>query len=305
MKYGYTTTDGTTYQLLLEKAKKMRNNPTEAESLLWQYLRGNGLKEHFRQQHPICGYIPDFVCLRLRLIIEIDGGYHSEGEQQEQDKIRQDYLEKEGFSFLRFTNEEVLYDTDETIGIIKDTIEELKTEAFQNTRQAAYPPLGRDRVGSVRVGFGFDVHKFVEGRDLWLGGIKIPHSLGLLGHSDADVLIHAICDALLGAANMRDIGYHFPDTSADTLDIDSKILLKKTIDLIATKGYRLGNIDATVCAERPKINPYVEKMKECLATVMNADVDDISIKATTTEKLGFTGREEGMSAYATVLIYKD
>ena len=157
----------------------------------------------------------------------------------------------------------------------------------------------------VRVGFGFDVHKLVEGRDLWLGGIKIPHSLGLLGHSDADVLIHAICDALLGAANMRDIGYHFPDTSADTLDIDSKILLKKTIDLIATKGYRLVNIDATVCAERPKINPYVEKMKECLATVMNADVDDISIKATTTEKLGFTGREEGMSAYATVLIYKD
>lgn len=305
MKYGYTTTDGTTYQLLLEKAKKMRNNPTEAESLLWQYLRRNGLKEHFRQQHPICGYIPDFVCLRLRLIIEINGGYHSEGEQQEQDKIRQDYLEKEGFSFLRFTNEEVLYDTDETIGIIKDTIEELKTEAFQNTRQAAYPPLGRDRVGSVRVGFGFDVHKLVEGRDLWLGGIKIPHSLGLLGHSDADVLIHAICDALLGAANMRDIGYHFPDTSADTLDIDSKILLKKTIDLIVTKGYRLGNIDATVCAERPKINPHVEKMKECLATVMNADVDDISIKATTTEKLGFTGREEGMSAYATVLIYKD
>ena len=305
MKYGYTTTDGTTYQLLLEKAKKMRNNPTEAESLLWQYLRRNGLKEHFRQQHPICGYIPDFVCLRLRLIIEINGGYHSEGEQQEQDKIRQDYLEKEGFSFLRFTNEEVLYDTDETIGIIKDTIEELKTEAFQNTRQAAYPPLGRDRVGSVRVGFGFDVHKLVEGRDLWLGGIKIPHSLGLLGHSDADVLIHAICDALLGAANMRDIGYHFPDTSADTLDIDSKILLKKTIDLIATKGYRLGNIDATVCAERPKINPHVEKMKECLATVMNADVDDISIKATTTEKLGFTGREEGISAYATVLIYKD
>lgn len=305
MKYGYTTTDGTTYQLLLEKAKKMRNNPTEAESLLWQYLRKNGLKEHFRQQHPICGYIPDFVCLRLRLIIEIDGGYHSEGEQQEQDKIRQDYLEKEGFSFLRFTNEEVLYDTDETIGIIKDTIEELKTEAFQNTRQAAHPPLGRDRVGSVRVGFGFDVHKLVEGRDLWLGGIKIPHSLGLLGHSDADVLIHAICDALLGAANMRDIGYHFPDTSADTLDIDSKILLKKTIDLIATKGYRLGNIDATVCAERPKINPHVEKMKECLATVMNADVDDISIKATTTEKLGFTGREEGISAYATVLIYKD
>lgn len=157
----------------------------------------------------------------------------------------------------------------------------------------------------IRVGFGYDVHKLVPNRDLWLGGIKIPHTLGLLGHSDADVLIHAICDALLGAANMRDIGYHFPDTSANTLDIDSKILLKKTIDLIATKGYRLGNIDATVCAERPKINPHVEKMKKCLATVMNADVDDISIKATTTEKLGFTGREEGMSAYATVLIYKD
>ena len=157
----------------------------------------------------------------------------------------------------------------------------------------------------IRVGFGFDVHQLVAGRELWLGGIKLNYELGLLGHSDADVLIHAICDALLGAANMRDIGYHFPDTSADTLDIDSKILLKKTIDLIATKGYRLGNIDATVCAERPKINPHVEKMKECLATVMNADVDDISIKATTTEKLGFTGREEGMSAYATVLIYKD
>ena len=157
----------------------------------------------------------------------------------------------------------------------------------------------------IRVGFGFDVHRLVPDRELWLGGIKIEHSLGLLGHSDADVLIHAICDALLGAANMRDIGYHFPDTSADTLNIDSKILLKKTIDLIATKGYRLGNIDATVCAERPKINPHVEAMKACLAKVMSTDEDNISIKATTTEKLGFTGREEGMSAYATVLIEKD
>lgn len=156
----------------------------------------------------------------------------------------------------------------------------------------------------IRVGFGYDVHKLVEGRDLWLGGIKIPHTHGLLGHSDADVLIHAICDALLGAANMRDIGYHFPDTSADTLNIDSKILLKKTIDLIAQKGYKLGNIDATICAERPKINPHVEAMKECLAKVMGANIDDISIKATTTEKLGFTGREEGISAYATVLIEK-
>ena len=138
-----------------------------------------------------------------------------------------------------------------------------------------------------------------------MGGIKLEHSLGLLGHSDADVLIHAICDALLGAANMRDIGYHFPDTSADTLDIDSKILLRKTMDLIATKGYRLGNIDATICAERPKMNPHIPAMKECLAKVMGCDVDDISIKATTTEKLGFTGREEGISAYATVLITKD
>ena len=156
----------------------------------------------------------------------------------------------------------------------------------------------------IRVGFGYDVHKLVPDRELWLGGIKIPHTLGLLGHSDADVLIHAICDALLGAANMRDIGYHFPDTSADTLDIDSKILLKKTGGLIATKGYQIGNIDATICAERPKINPHVETMKECLANVMDIDVDDISIKATTTEKLGFTGREEGISTYATVLIFR-
>lgn len=157
----------------------------------------------------------------------------------------------------------------------------------------------------IRVGFGYDVHKLVEGRDLWLGGIKISHTKGLLGHSDADVLIHAICDALLGAANMRDIGYHFPDTSADTLNIDSKILLRKTMDLIASKGYRFGNLDATICAERPKINPHVDEMKRCLADVMQVDVDDISIKATTTEKLGFTGREEGISAYATVLIEKD
>ena len=224
------------------------------------------------------------------------------GEQPEQDKNRQEYLESQGFTFLRFTNEQVLYDTEETISIIKDYIEELKAEIPNKSSLSSFPPLGRDRVGSIRVGFGFDVHKLVEGRDLWLGGIKIPHSLGLLGHSDADVLIHAICDALLGAANMRDIGYHFPDTSADTLDIDSKILLKKTVELIATKGYHIGNIDATICAERPKINPHVEAMKECLARVMDIDIDDISIKATTTEKLGFTGREEGISAYATVLV---
>ena len=157
---------------------------------------------------------------------------------------------------------------------------------------------------TIRVGFGFDVHKLVEGRDLWMGGIKIDHSLGLLGHSDADVLLHAICDALLGAANMRDIGYHFPDTSADMKDIDSKILLAKTIELIAAKGYVVGNIDCTICAERPKMNPHIPAMKECIAKIMNTDVDNISIKATTTEKLGFTGREEGISAYATVLINK-
>ncbi len=156
----------------------------------------------------------------------------------------------------------------------------------------------------IRVGLGYDVHQLVEGRELWLGGIKIDHSLGLLGHSDADVLIHAICDALLGAANMRDIGYHFPDTSAETLNVDSKILLDKTVKLIATKGYSIGNIDATVCAERPKINPYVPDIKDCLSRVIGIDVDDISIKATTTEKLGFTGREEGISAYAVVLIQK-
>ena len=156
----------------------------------------------------------------------------------------------------------------------------------------------------VRVGFGYDVHQLVEGRDLIIGGIKIDHFKGLLGHSDADVLIHAVCDALLGAANMRDIGYHFPDTSAETQDIDSKIILRKTIDLLATKGYRVGNIDATICAERPKINPHVPAMKNCLAQIIGCDEDDISIKATTTEKLGFTGREEGISAYAVCLIEK-
>lgn len=153
-----------------------------------------------------------------------------------------------------------------------------------------------------RVGMGYDVHQLVEGRALWLGGIQIPHTLGLLGHSDADVLIHAICDALLGAANMRDIGYHFPDTSADTQDIDSKILLRKTIDLLAAEGYYVVNIDATVCAEKPKLNPYVPQMKQCLAQVMRCDEGQISIKATTTERLGFTGRQEGISAYAVCLI---
>ena len=154
----------------------------------------------------------------------------------------------------------------------------------------------------IRVGFGFDVHQLVEQRELWLGGIKLDHNRGLLGHSDADVLIHAICDALLGAANMRDIGYHFPDTGTEYKNIDSKILLRRTVELIATKGYVVGNVDATVCAERPKLKMHIPAMQECLAQCMGIDVDDVSIKATTTEKLGFTGREEGISAYATVLI---
>lgn len=158
----------------------------------------------------------------------------------------------------------------------------------------------------LRVGMGFDVHQLVEGRDLWLGGIKIEHTKGLLGHSDADVLIHAICDAILGAANMRDIGYHFPPKKGNEFEnIDSKILLKKTIEIVATKGYKVGNIDATVCAERPKINPHVPEMKNVLSDVMGIDEDDISIKATTTEKLGYTGREEGISAYAVVLLEKE
>ena len=157
----------------------------------------------------------------------------------------------------------------------------------------------------IRVGFGFDVHQLVPNRELWLGGIQFEHELGLLGHSDADVLIHAICDALLGAANMRDIGFHFPDNAGEFKNIDSKILLAKTVDLIDTKGYQVGNVDATVCAERPKLKVRIPEMQEVLAKLMKVDVDDVSIKATTTEKLGFTGREEGISAYATVLIEKE
>ena len=156
----------------------------------------------------------------------------------------------------------------------------------------------------VRVGFGYDVHALVPERDLWLGGVKIEHTMGLQGHSDADVLIHAICDALLGAANMRDIGYHFPDTAGEFKNIDSKILLKKTVELLRDAGYTLGNIDATVAAERPKLNPHIPEMKRVMADVLQVDVEDISIKATTTEKLGFTGRQEGIAAYATVLIQK-
>jgi len=158
---------------------------------------------------------------------------------------------------------------------------------------------------NIRVGMGYDVHRLVEGRDLWLGGIKFEHSMGLLGHSDADVLIHAICDALLGAANMRDIGYHFPDTSDATLNMDSKVILKDVVKLIATKGYQVVNIDATVCAEHPKLNPHIPAMQQCLSEVMGIGLDQISIKATTTERLGFTGREEGISAYAVCLVEKE
>lgn len=157
----------------------------------------------------------------------------------------------------------------------------------------------------IRVGYGYDVHRLAEDRDLWLGGIKIEHTKGLLGHSDADVLIHAICDALLGAANLRDIGFHFPDTAGEYKDIDSKILLAKTLEVLSGKGYRVGNIDATICAERPKINPHIPAMQKVMADILQIDIDDISIKATTSEKMGFVGREEGFAVYAVALIEKD
>ena len=156
----------------------------------------------------------------------------------------------------------------------------------------------------IRVGMGFDVHAFAPERELWLGGIQVPHHLGLQGHSDADVLIHAICDALLGAAAMRDIGYHFSDKDPAFKGIDSKVLLKKTIELLAESGWQVGNIDATICAERPKLLNYIPQMQTTLAQVMGIGVEDVSIKATTTERLGFTGREEGISAYAVALIQK-
>ena len=300
MKYKYETTDSATYQLLQDKAREMRRNPTEAESALWNFLSGDKMGVHFRRQHPVFGYIPDFVCLKERLIIEIDGGYHLAEEQQEMDLERTEYLNQMGYVVLRFTNESVLNDIDTVLEEISDTLEEISLNAQSN--QSPLPLGGAG--GGFRVGFGFDVHQLVEGRDLWMGGIKIEHSKGLLGHSDADVLLHAVCDALLGAANMRDIGYHFPDTSAETDGMDSKIILRDTIALIATKGYHLVNIDATICAERPKMNPHTPAMKACMAQICGCDEDDISIKATTTEKLGFTGREEGISAYAVCLIEK-
>lgn len=156
----------------------------------------------------------------------------------------------------------------------------------------------------IRVGFGFDVHQLKEGEDFWLGGIKIPHTKGAVGHSDADVLIHTICDALLGAANLRDIGFHFPPTDNTYKGIDSKILLKDVVKLVSDKGFTIGNVDATIALERPKINPHIPSMKTVLAQLLQVDEDDVSIKATTTEKLGFEGREEGVSAYAVVLIEK-
>ena len=157
---------------------------------------------------------------------------------------------------------------------------------------------------SYRIGSGVDFHQLVEGRDLWIGGVKIPHHKGSLGHSDADVLLHAICDAMLGALALGDIGKHFPDTSGEFKNIDSKILLQRSFDLITAKGYHVVNIDSTLCLEAPKISPYVESMREAISSILLISTDDISIKATTTEKMGFVGREEGLVAYATVLLKK-
>jgi 2-C-methyl-D-erythritol 2,4-cyclodiphosphate synthase len=154
----------------------------------------------------------------------------------------------------------------------------------------------------IRVGFGFDVHQLRQGEEFWIGGIKVPHSKGAFGHSDADVLIHVICDAILGAANMRDIGFHFPDTAAEYKGIDSKKLLAEVIILVKAKGWKIGNIDSTICLQQPKINPHVPAMKKILAAILEIDQEDLSIKATTTEKLGYVGREEGVSAYCTVLL---
>lgn len=157
---------------------------------------------------------------------------------------------------------------------------------------------------SIRIGYGYDVHQLAAGIDFWLGGIKIPHTHGAFGHSDADVLIHVICDALLGAANLRDIGFHFSDTDPQYKGIDSKILLTNVVDLLDKAGYGIVNIDATVCLQRPKISPYIEEMKQVLASTMGIPVSDISVKATTTEKLGFVGKEEGVSAHAVALVYQ-
>ena len=157
---------------------------------------------------------------------------------------------------------------------------------------------------NFRIGFGYDIHQLAEGEDLWLGGIKLDYYLGTVGHSDADVLIHAICDAILGAANLRDIGFHFPDTDPKYKGADSKVLLKEVGDILNKNGYRLGNIDATIVLEQPKINPHIDKMRETMAPLLSVTTNDISIKATTSEKLSFVGREEGVKAYAVALVYK-
>ncbi len=157
---------------------------------------------------------------------------------------------------------------------------------------------------NIRVGFGYDVHQLAKGEKLWLGGKLIPSELGAVGHSDADVLIHVICDALLGAANLRDIGFHFPDTSSAYKGIDSKILLRDVVKLIGEKGYSVGNVDTTVALEKPKVNPHIQEMKTILAQILNVDEDAVSIKATTSEKIGFVGRQEGIAAFATVLIQR-
>ncbi|MEM9328520.1 MAG: 2-C-methyl-D-erythritol 2,4-cyclodiphosphate synthase [Bacteroidota bacterium] len=157
---------------------------------------------------------------------------------------------------------------------------------------------------NIRVGYGYDVHRLAEGIPFWLGGIQVEHTHGAYGHSDADVLIHVICDALLGAANMRDIGFHFSDKDPKYKGIDSKILLKDVVALLAAEQWQIGNVDATVCLQRPKIMPYIEEMKACLAQVMDVPVGDVSVKATTTEQLGFVGKEEGVAAHAVALIYK-
>lgn len=159
-------------------------------------------------------------------------------------------------------------------------------------------------MNNIRIGFGYDVHQLKAGYEFWLGGIQLEHETGAVGHSDADVLIHVICDALLGAANLRDIGYHFSDTDPKFKGIDSKILLREVMVLVRKAGYEIGNLDTTICLQRPKINPHIPAMKACLAEVMNVPENDISIKATTTEKLGFVGREEGISAYCVALIHR-
>lgn len=159
-------------------------------------------------------------------------------------------------------------------------------------------------MNNFRIGFGYDVHQLQEGYDFWLGGIKLAHDKGAVGHSDADVLIHVICDALLGAANMRDIGYHFSDKDPKYKGIDSKILLRDVMKLLREAGYEIGNLDTTICLQIPKVNPHIPEMKTCLAEVMGIEEGAVSIKATTTEKLGFVGREEGVSAYCVALIYK-